>query len=129
MLLDMAIPVNAVTGAYIGPPGLLSGVTFVAANPGDIVQAYGTGWGATTPSYGLGVIPGAAGTLTNPFSLTLGGMPIPAANIEYAGISPCCAGFYQVDFTVPAGVPSGPQPLVITIAGEPSPPEAYIQIQ
>lgn len=121
--------VNAVTGAYIGPPGLLAGVTFVPAKPGDIVQAYATGFGATTPSYGLGVLPGAAGTLNSPYSLTLGGVAIPPSSILYAGISPCCAGFYQVDFTVPQGTASGALPLVITIAGVESPPEAYIQVQ
>lgn len=121
--------VNGLTGAFIGPPNLLPGAAFVAAKAGDAVQAYATGFGATNPSYGLGVLPGAIGTVTNPYSLTLGGIPIPPANISYAGISPCCAGFYQLDFTVPSGVPSGPQPLVITIAGQPSPPEAYIQVQ
>jgi len=103
-------------------------VAVARAGAGDIVQAYATGFGATNPSYGLGVIPGAAGTLSNPYSVTLGGVPIPPADILYAGISPCCAGFYQLDLTVPAGIPSGPQPLIITIAGVPSPPEAFIQI-
>lgn len=121
--------VNAVTGAYIGPPGLLQGGSFTPASAGTVVQAYATGFGATSPAYGLGVIPGAAGTLTNPYSLTLGGVAIPTSSIEYAGISPCCAGFYQLDFTVPPGIPSGAQPLVITIAGFPSPPLAYIEIQ
>ncbi len=120
--------VNAVSGAFIGPPGLLAGVTFVAAKAGDIVQAYATGFGATTPAFGLGVIPGAAGNLNAPYSLTLGGVTIPPANIAYAGISPCCAGFYQLDFTMPSGIPSGAQPLIITIGGVPSPPEAYIQV-
>jgi uncharacterized protein (TIGR03437 family) len=120
--------VNAVSGAFIGPPGLLAGVTFVAAKAGDIVQAYATGFGATTPAFGLGVIPGAAGNLNAPYSLTLGGVTIPPVSIAYAGISPCCAGFYQLDFTMPAGIPSGAQPLIITIGGVPSPPEAYIQV-
>jgi uncharacterized protein (TIGR03437 family) len=121
--------VNAVTGAFIGPPGLLPGVTLAPGNPGDIVQAYGTGWGPTTPSFGLGVLPGAAGTLSSPYSLTLGGAPIPASAILYAGISPCCAGLYQLDFTIPAGTPAGSLPLVLSVAGEPSPPAAFIAVQ
>ena len=120
--------VNATTGALIGPSGLLPGVTMVPAKPGDVVQAYATGFGASTPSYGLGAIPGAAGALNSPYSLTLGGAAIPASDVIYAGISPCCAGFYQVDFKVPAGTPSGALPLVITIAGQASPANAYIEV-
>lgn len=52
------------------------------------------------------MLPGAAGNLASPYSLALGGVTVPAANILYAGISPCCAGFYQIDFTVPSGTPS-----------------------
>jgi uncharacterized protein (TIGR03437 family) len=125
-------PVAAITlpgGAYVGPPGLIAGATFTPAKPGAVVEAYGTGWGDTTPAYGLGVIPGAAGNLASPFSLMLGGVTVPAADILYAGISPCCAGFYQIDFKIPAGTPSGNQSLVITVAGEASPPGAYIAVQ
>jgi uncharacterized protein (TIGR03437 family) len=125
-------PVAAITlpsGSYVGPPGLIAGGTFAPAKPGAIVEAYGTGWGDTTPSYLMGVLPGAAGNLALPYSLALGGVTVPPANILYAGISPCCAGFYQVDFTVPSDTPSGNQSLVITVAGEASPPGAYIAVQ
>jgi uncharacterized protein (TIGR03437 family) len=36
---------------------------------------------------------------------------------------------YQVNFTMPAGIPSGNQPLVITVSGVPSPPHAFITVQ
>lgn len=121
--------VDKTTGIYVGTPGLLSGATFAAANPGDIIEAYGTGWGPTMPAFGLGVIPGAAATLSSAYSLTLGGTPVPAADILYAGVSPCCAGLYQLDFTVPAGTAGGNLPLVLTVAGEPSPPAAFIAVQ
>ncbi len=125
-------PVAAITlpgGKYVGPPGLIVGATFTPAAIGAVVEAYGTGWGATAPSYGLGVIPGASGALASPFSLALGGVTVPPADILYAGISPCCAGFYQIDFKIPSGTPSGNQSLVITTAGEPSPTGAYIDVQ
>ena len=125
-------PVAAITlptGSYVGTPGLIAGATFAPAKPGAIVEAYGTGWGDTMPSYGLGVLPGAAGNLASPYSLVLGGVTVATANILYAGISPCCAGFYQIDFTVPSDIPSGNQSLVITVAGEASPPGAYIAVQ
>jgi uncharacterized protein (TIGR03437 family) len=125
-------PVAAITlptGTYVGAPGLIPGATFVPARVGDLVEAYGTGWGSTVTPFGLGVIPGFASKLATPFSLTLGGTPVPLASIAYAGISPCCAGFYQIDFNVPAGTPSGDQALVITVAGQPSPPGAFITVK
>jgi uncharacterized protein (TIGR03437 family) len=120
---------NTSTGAKIGPPGLLPGVTLVPAKPGDTVEVYATGFGATSPSFGLGAIPGKGAMVAAPYSLTLGGVPIPASDIAYAGVSPCCVGLYQLDFTIPAGTPSGQLPLVITIAGAPSPSEAYLEVQ
>jgi uncharacterized protein (TIGR03437 family) len=121
--------INAVTFGLVGAPGLLPGATFVAAKTGDIVEAYGTGRGLTNPPVGLGVIPGAAAALASPFTLSLGGTAIPALSIFYAGAAPCCAGLYQVDFTVPASTPSGNQSLVITVAGEPSPAGAFLTVQ
>jgi uncharacterized protein (TIGR03437 family) len=121
--------INAVTFVRVGPFGLLPGVMFAPVKPGDIVEAYGTGWGLTNPPLGVGVIPGAAAPLAAPFTLTFAGSAIPASSIFYAGAAPCCAGLYQVDFTVPAGTPNGNQPLVIAIAGATSPAGAYITVQ
>jgi uncharacterized protein (TIGR03437 family) len=121
--------INAVTFARIGPAALIPGVTFTPAKPGDIVEAYGTGWGLTTPPVGVGVLPPGAAALAANFSLTFAGVPIPSANIFYAGVSTCCAGLYHVDFTVPQGTAKGNQPLVITVGGVASPPGAYIAVQ
>jgi uncharacterized protein (TIGR03437 family) len=121
--------INVLTGTLIGAPGLLPGATFVPVKAGDIVEAFGTGWGSTAPAFGLGVLPGAAGSLSLPYTLTFAGQPVAASNIEYAGVAPCCAGLYQVNFTVPAGTPSGNQPLVITVGGVASPPNAYLTVQ
>jgi uncharacterized protein (TIGR03437 family) len=120
---------NTSTGAEIGPPGLLPGATFVPAKPGDTIEVYATGFGATSPSYGLGAIPGKGAMAAAPYSLMLGGVPVPASDIKYVGVSPCCVGLYQLDFTIPAGTPSGPLPLVITIAGAPSPSQAFLEVQ
>jgi uncharacterized protein (TIGR03437 family) len=121
--------INAVTSALVGAPGLLSGATFVPAKPGDIVEAFGTGWGLTTPAFGLGVIPGAAATLAAPFSVTFGGVTLLSASLLYAGAAPCCAGLYQLDFKLPATTTAGDQTLVITVGGTPSPPQAFIDVQ
>ncbi len=41
--------INAVTGGYIGAPGLISGATFTPAKPGDYLTLFATGFGATNP--------------------------------------------------------------------------------
>ena len=64
-----------------------------------------------------------------PYSFTFGGTPLPAANIFYAGVAPCCAGLYQMNFKVPSGTPTGNQPLVITVNGIASPPNAFLTVQ
>ncbi len=121
--------INATTFVRVGTPGLLPGVTFTPVKPGDIVEAYGTGWGLANPPLGVGVIPGAAAPLAAPFTLTFAGSTVPASAIFYAGAAPCCAGLYQVDFTVPPGTPNGNQSLVITVGGAASPSGAYITVQ
>jgi uncharacterized protein (TIGR03437 family) len=115
---------NTSTGAKIG-----SGATFVPAKPGDTIEVYATGFGATSPSFGLGAIPGAGAMVAAPYSLMLGGVPVPASDIKYVGVSPCCVGLYQLDFTIPAGTPGGQLPLIITIAGTSSPSQAFLEVQ
>ncbi len=121
--------INAVTYADVGAPGLLQGVTFIPATGGEVIEAYGTGWGATNPAFGTGVIPGVAGPLAPPYTVIFGGVTLPQSAIIYAGASPCCAGLYQLDFTVPSTTPSGNQTLVIDVNGESSPPGAFIDVQ
>jgi len=119
--------VNAVTGAYVGSPGLLAGVTFVAAKPGDILTLFATGFGATDPPFGPGELPGVAAQVTGTLTVTFGGMTLSASDILYAGVSQN-AGLYQLNIRVPDGLPDGDQSLVITIGGVPSPAGGYITV-
>jgi len=119
--------VNAVTGAYVGSPGLLAGVTFVAAKPGDILTLFATGFGATDPPFGPGELPGVAAQVTGALTVTFGGMTLSASDILYAGVSQN-AGLYQLNIRVPDGLPDGDQSLVITIGGVPSPAGGYITV-
>jgi uncharacterized protein (TIGR03437 family) len=115
----------------------LSGLSLVTAinvaggpiTPGATIEAYGTGWGATNPAIPPGAIPGVAAQLTTAPSLSIGGVTIPAANILYAGVSPCCAGLYQIDFTLPAETGTGNLPLVINLNGVSSPGNVYLPVQ
>jgi len=120
-------PVAAIepNGAYVGPPGLIAGATFTPAKAGDVLTAFGVGWGSTTSSATPGTIATAAATLADNYSLTLGGRPV---DVAYAGLTPGFAGLYQIDFTVPLGLTAGNQPLVLTVDGVPTEALAYIAL-
>ena len=117
--------IDANTGAYIGTPGLISGANFTPAKAGQVLTAFGVGWGATTSSAPIGTIATAAENLTSPYALTLGGTPV---DVAYAGLSPAYAGLYQINFTVPSGLSAGNQPLVLTVNGVSTSATAYIAV-
>jgi len=119
--------VNAVTGALVGPSSIPSGV-LTPAHAGDVLTAYGTGFGALTPAVATGQIPQGTASTAGPVSVTIGGVALAATDILYAGAAPGQI-IDQLNFRVPAGVASGNQPIVITIAGVGSPPNAFVAVQ
>jgi len=90
---------------------------------GGTATLYLSGGGDVTPTLPTGFVPSAnsVGTFKPvlPVSLTVGGVP---AFVKLAAIAPLQIGLMQVDFVVPASVPSGPQPVVVTIGGAASRP-------
>jgi uncharacterized protein (TIGR03437 family) len=119
---------NAVTGGYVGAPGLIGGGTFTPAKPGDYLTLFATGFGATNPSFAPGVLPSGEAKVTAPVSITFGGVTLSASDILYVGLSQF-AGLYQVNIQVPAGVTDGDQPLAITVGGVASPANAFVTVQ
>jgi len=102
---------NAITGSYIGPPGLLPGANFVAASPGDILTLFFTGGGSTNPAFAAGELPGSSGDVTGTVGVTLAGTQLSAG----------FAGLYQLNIRGPAGTLSGNQAVILTINNAPSP--------
>ncbi len=104
-----------------------------ASNPaaaGTIVVIYGGGGGATNPygSDGL-LVPVVAPypTPTVPGTVTIGGQP---ATIQYYGDAPgLVSGILQINAVVPAGTPSGPQPVVLTVGAFSSQPNLNVYVQ
>jgi uncharacterized protein (TIGR03437 family) len=86
-------------------------------HPNDVITIYATGMGATSPAVASGM-PATADPLPNTViaaSVTLGGVPL---NVLYAGLVPGEVGVYQVNASVPSGVPQGLAiPLVVAQAG------------
>jgi len=82
----------------------------VAAMPGEVIELYGTGFEPDAPAETAPdpeALPGA-GNVT----LSIGGIP---ADIRFAGrVGP---KLFQIDATVPAGLPGGDHPVVASFAG------------
>jgi uncharacterized protein (TIGR03437 family) len=115
-------------GSQVGPTGLIpGGEPFAPAHAGDILTAYGVGWGTTTPAAVVGSLaPSGTADITAKYTLTVGGM---TAAVSYAGLAPTFAGLYQIDFTVPAGLSAGNQPIVLTVDGVATPAGAFLAVQ
>ena len=119
--------ISAVTGTFVGAAGLLSGVSFTPAKPGDVLTLFGTGFGATNPAFDPGVLPSGAAQVTAPVSISFGEVTLDPSDILYVGVSQN-AGLYQVNLRVPDGVTNGDQSLVITVGGVSSPAGGFITV-
>ena len=92
-----------------------------AGAPTDFLQVFGTGAGETNPASPDATL----APIAPPFPVFLGTVTATIAGIDapilYAGPAPnLVSGVMQVDVAVPAGVPAGAQPLVISVNGVPS---------
>jgi len=86
------------------------------AKPGETLVVYLLGMGATSPA-----VPSGQPAPSNPLamvtaqpSITVDGQ---SAHVDFAGLTPGFAGLYQIDFDVPATVPSGNQTVIISQNG------------
>ena len=113
-------------GSGTGDGRIFNGSTLVtASNPakaGDVVTIYCNGLGAVTPPLPTGSPAPSAEPLArtvNPVMVTIGGL---TAQVSFAGLAPGYPDVYQVNAVVPAGVASGQAEVVLTVAGQSSPP-------
>ncbi|HTC33712.1 MAG TPA: protease pro-enzyme activation domain-containing protein [Bryobacteraceae bacterium] len=110
-----AAPGIFVENGFIFPP-------YNTAGQGKETALYITGAGVLSPSVETGDAPT---TLTNapkpilPVTVTVANQN---AEINFVGTTPGLVGVVQVNFTVPAGVPTGVQPVVVTVGTAASPP-------
>jgi large repetitive protein len=83
------------------------------AQPGEYIQLYGTGLGATdrTVADGAGAPSNPVANALNAATVTINGEP---ASVLFTGLTPGLAGLYQVDVQVPADAPNGALPLVLS---------------
>jgi minor extracellular serine protease Vpr len=93
---------------------LVTGAAPVAR--GSVVQLYANGLGPVDnqPATGEPAPSSPLATCRIAPQVTIGGQN---ATVLYAGLAPGFVGLYQVNATVPAGAPTGIQPVVITMNG------------
>jgi uncharacterized protein (TIGR03437 family) len=85
-------------GSLVGPASLAPGAT--PAKPGEVIVAYGTGFGAANPAVDGLVLSSAANLAAAP-SITIGGAVAP---VQFGGL--ISAGLDQLNITIPA-LPAG----------------------
>jgi uncharacterized protein (TIGR03437 family) len=100
----------------------------VRLNPaarGSVVAIYLTGAGVTNPASVDGAVTGATApfpSLTQPVTVTIGGIAVPAQSILYSGAAPeAVEGLVQINVVIPSTVAPGlTVPIVVAIGGVPS---------
>ncbi len=98
--------------------------TAAAANPGDILEIYATGLGATTTSVDPGLdFSGTYYTSATFPTVTIGGTQ---ADVLWSGL--VGAGLFQINITVPASLATGTYPVIVTQAGISSPSSAVMNV-
>ncbi|MGH9719889.1 MAG: hypothetical protein ACRD8O_06725, partial [Bryobacteraceae bacterium] len=109
--------------SLLGPTTLFPGQT-TPARPDELVLLYGTGFGPTDPAIPNGEIVTAAGRLTNPVVVRIGGVQ---ADVQFAGQS--STGLYQFNVRVPAATPNGDAAVAAEIGGIATAPNTFINVQ
>jgi uncharacterized protein (TIGR03437 family) len=107
---------SAGPGIFTFPDGSLN--PFRSADRGQTITLFVTGEGQVTPSLPDGTTPSASTPLAHlprpqlPVTVTVGGV---VAQQAFVGIPSGLVGVTQINFTVPASVASGAQPVVVTV--------------
>lgn len=111
---------------YVGKVGLIDGLNFRPAKPGDILTIYGIGFGAVNPPTPAGVLAPAdpPATLQTPPNFRFGEVP---ATLSFYGLTPQLVGIYQFNVTVPKVSP-GDMQLHVDVGGVPLSQNLFITV-
>jgi uncharacterized protein (TIGR03437 family) len=109
---------------YVGKQGADPRVTR-GARPGEILQVFGTGFGATNPVVPTTQIVTGAPAITSQVRIRFG-----ETVATFAGTGNLvAAGLYQFNVTVPATLADGDYPLIAEVGGVSSSSNVYITVQ
>lgn len=119
----------AAPGIFVDAHGGVAGSSTGAR--GQTVTLYMTGDGQVSPALPTGTTPSSTTPLARlpkpqlPVTVTVGGVP---AAVQFIGIPSGLVGVTQVNFTIPATVGTGVQPVVVTV-GTVSSPAANLTVK
>ena len=115
---DGAYVLNTATGAAFG-------LNSRPAKPGDVIVAYGIGFGDVTPSILPGVIVGQSNSLVNGITVSFGST---SAALTYAGLAGSFVGLYEFYIAVPAGLANGDYQINVKQGGVTVPQTMYLTV-
>lgn len=105
-------------GTLVGPGGASSR----PAVPGEVIEIYGTGFGATTPAMPTAQLVSQAAPTALPVTMTIGGM---TAEVQWAGI--VSSGLYQLNVKIP-NLGTGDQAVQATTSGFQTAPNVFLSV-
>ena len=115
------LAVQTCPGIFVDQNG--APVPFASGSSGQVLTLYITGAGHVFPEIATGAAPSDGTPATQlpvpvlPVSVSIGGQ---SAGVVFYGIPLGLAGVVQINFVVPSNLPPGPQPLLVTVNGQPS---------
>ncbi len=109
-------------GFFVGKVGLITGVAFRPARPGDTITFYGIGFGDVIQPVTAGRVVTAINDLSRPLTVSFGTIP---ATVTYKGLAPGLVGLYQFNVVVPASVTTGDYQINMSLGGTPLPQPAF----
>ena len=110
---------NTSTGAALG-------INSRPSKPGDVIIAYGVGFGDVNPTILPGTIVEQSNSLINPVTVSFGTAP---ATLSYSGLAPALVGLYQFNIQVPSGLANGDYQINVTQNGKALPQTMYLTVQ
>jgi trimeric autotransporter adhesin len=115
-------------GAYVlnTTAGATLGLNSRPAKPGDLIIAYGIGFGDVTPSILPGVIVQQSNSLVDPVTISFGSTD---AALSYSGLAGSFVGLYEFYITVPSSLANGDYQINVTQNGTTVPQTMYLTVQ
>jgi len=109
---------------FVGKAGLIAGLNFRPAKPGELVTIFAVGCGPVTPATPAGTIASGLTSLQTTPSFKFGAA---TATVQYGGLVAGLVGLYQFNLIVP-NVPAGDVPLTMEIGGVSANPGLFITV-
>jgi len=115
-------------GAYVlnSSVGASFGLSSRPAKAGDVIVAYGIGFGGVSPAIASGTIVEQSNALTNPVTFAFGSTN---AQLAYAGLAGGFVGLDEFYITVPSGLAGGDYQINVAQNGIRIPQTVYLTVQ